>query len=939
MPGRLQSLAENAAVRLVALALGAFALALTCILFTRDHGQVAAIWPGNALVLAILLRLPPRAWPACAAAAVAGLTAANLALGDPFLRAIAFAAGNGAEMLIAAVIVRRLAGPEPDVTRPGHLAALAVAGVLAPIVSAASGAAIIGGDPLKVMTSWYVCDALGLILVTPALSALAVDHASLRTTFARWRNLAPVLALAAALALVFGQQTYSFFFVLFPPLVWCAFALGAAGTGLVLLITTFVAVVATLNGYGSATTIPGGLPMQLGVLQILLATVSLLALPLTAVLAERRRLEGSLREALALVGESEARYRMLAENSSDVVLKFDAQAGITYASPSVAQFGYTPEDMIGRQPFEFIHPADNGHVAGFAAAMQKTGAVDPSQERIYRVRTKDGSYVWAEGSPTIVRNAEGQFEAVVTQIRDISARKEAEAAIAESEARYRVLADHATDVILKVDAEDTILYVSPSVERYGYDPEQLVGRSGYSIVHPDDVPKLRTLIAELFRAGVVDPSRDRTYRVRTADGGWAWMEGNPSLVKNEAGEVVAVISQLRDVSVRMELEDQLMKARDEAEAAAAAKADFMANMSHEIRTPLTAILGFTSLLDGRDDLTAEARYQLGRIGGAGQALLAIVNDILDFSKLEAGLMPIRPKAVAARDMLGEAIGLFEPQAAEKGLTLSFVAADDLPAYVSLDPDRVRQVLLNLIGNAVKFTEAGSVTVTVGYAADRLQVAVKDSGAGMSAEQQAKLFQRYSQVDGSMAKAGRGTGLGLAICRGLVEAMGGEIGVTSAPGEGSTFAFEIDAPACEAPTAAMDDGAAPSGLSGLRVLLADDNPLNRELTSSVLAPFEIEVTAVEDGAAAVQLAEMLPYDVILLDIRMPVMDGPTAARAIRSAPGPNRDAPILAFSADHELGEAAAGLFDGHVRKPIDVAALLEALAEATAWEEALAAEG
>jgi PAS domain S-box-containing protein len=938
MRGGLRSLGENAAVRLSALALSAFALALACLLFTRDHGQVAAIWPGNALALAILLRLPARSWPAYTTAAVAGLTAANLALGDPLLRALSFAVGNGAEILLAAAIARRLAGPAPDVTRPRHLAALAVAGAVAPIVSAGIGTAIIGGDPLEVMVSWYLCDALGLILITPALAALTADHGSLRATFTRRRNLAPVLALAAALALVFGQQTYSFFFVLFPPLVWCAFSLGAAGTALVLLITTVVAVVSTLSGYGSATTIAGGLPMQLAVLQILLATVSLVTLPLTAVLAERRRLDASLREALARIGESEARYRMLADNATDVILKIDASAVVRYASPSIARFGYTADDLVGRPVFDFIHPEDYGQVAASAGAMATTGAVDPHQDRTYRVRTKDGGYVWAEGNPTIVRDADGQFAAVVTQIRDITARKDAEAAVADSEARYRMLADHATDVILKVDAEDTILYVSPSVERYGYALEDLVGRSGYSIVHPDDLPKLQALIAELFRAGVVDISRDRTYRVRAADGGWAWMEGNPSLVRNDAGEVVAVISQLRDVSARVELEDQLLKARDEAEAAAAAKADFMANMSHEIRTPLTAILGFTSRRSGRDDLADEAREQLGRIGGAGQALLAIVNDILDFSKLEAGLMPIRPKPVAARDMLGEAIGLFEPQAAEKGLTLSFAPTAELPAYVSLDPDRLRQVLLNLIGNAVKFTEAGAVTVTVGYAADRLRVAVKDSGAGMDAEQQAKLFQRYSQVDGSMAKAGRGTGLGLAICRGLVEAMGGEIGVTSAVGEGSTFAFEIPAPACEAPTAALDD-AAPTGLSGLRVLLADDNALNRELTASVLEPFEIEVTAVEDGAAAVELAELLPYDVILLDIRMPVMDGPEAARRIRGAPGPNRDAPILAFSADHELGEAAAGLFDGHVRKPIDVGALLEALAQATAWEEALAAEG
>jgi PAS domain S-box-containing protein len=940
MSGRLRSLLDVSALRLTALALCAFTLALVCILFTRDHGEVAALWPGNAVALAVLLQLRSRSWLAYVAAAVAGYTAANIAAGEMLPTSIGLALCNGAEIVLAAAICRRLVGREADVTRPMHLAALGCAALAAPLVSTLGAVALVPGPARDVAAAWYMADALGLIVVTPALLALAVDWRTVAENFTRRRSLAPTLAMAAALAVVFGQHSYPLIGLLFPPLVWCAFVLGAGGAALVLLATTLVAVVATLNGWGPMALMQGTLTAKLGVLQLLLLSVTLVTLPLTAVLSERRRLDASLRAALDQARDSEARYRMLADNASDVVLKVVAPGVVQYVSPSIRQFGYEPGDLIGQSIMTFIHPDDIAGMNSRADDLLMTGSPDPDQDRTYRVRTKDGRFVWAEGNPTVVRDALGNFQAIVTQVRDITARKEAEAAIADSEARYRMLADHATDVVLKVDAEDTILYVSPSASRYGYAPEDLVGRSGFSIVHPDDAPRLQGLIAELFRAGVVDPSRDRTYRIRTAQGDWVWMEGNPSLVRNAAGDVEAVISQLRDVSVRIGLEAELTEARDAAEAAATAKADFMANMSHEIRTPLTAILGFTSLLSGRNDLADEARYQLGRINGAGHALLAIVNDILDFSKLEAGLMPITPRPAAPRDVLAEAVALFEPQVAAKGLTLALTADDDTPAYATLDPDRVRQVLLNLIGNAVKFTEAGQVTVTSGYDAanQRLRVAVTDSGAGMDEAQQAKLFQRYSQVDGSMAKAGRGTGLGLAICRGLVEAMGGDIGVTSAPGQGSTFTFEIPAPVCDAPVMALDD-AAPGGLAGLRVLLADDNPLNRELTRSVLAPFEIEVTDVEDGAAAVEMAQLLPYDVILLDVRMPVMDGPSAARAIRSAPGPNQTAPILAFSADHELGDEAAGLFDGHVRKPIDVASLLDAIAGATAWEEALAAEG
>jgi PAS domain S-box-containing protein len=924
-----------AAARLAALALASCALALVCITFTRDHGLVAAIWPGNAVVLAVLLQLRKRAWIPYVAAAVVGYATANLVSGDNLLKALVLATGNGVEILTAAAICRAVSGHGLDVTHRRHLLGLAAAAIVAPITSALFGTLTLGGPPMDVFPAWYRADALGLLIVTPSLLALALDRKSVVRLFTRSRSLAPAAALTATLAVVFGQPDYPLLPLLFPPLVWCAFTMGAGGTALVLLVTTLTAVVATLNGLGPMATMDTGLADRLGVLQVMLVAVTLVTLPLTAVLAERRRLNASLRAALDQVGESEARYRMLADNASDVILKIDASATIRYASPSIRQFGHAPEDLVGRPIFEFIHPDDRAELISRASAVAQTGTIDPERNRTYRVLCKDGGYVWAEGNPTIVRDAEGNFAAVVTQIRDISARKQAEAALADGEARYRLLADHATDVILKVDKDDVILYVSPSADRYGYAPEDLLGRSGYTLVHPDDLPKVRDLLGALFRTGQVDMAADRTYRIRKADGDYAWMEGNPSLVRNEAGEVEAVISQLRDVSARLQLEDELLAARDDAEAAAASKAEFMANMSHEIRTPLTAVLGFTSLLAGRDDLADDARAKVDRIGAAGQAMLAIVNDILDFSKLEAGLMPVTPRPVRPLEVLEMALSLFEPQAAAKGLTLAF-QAEGLPEHATLDPDRVRQVLLNLIGNAVKFTEAGTVEVSASYdaAAGRLRVAVRDSGAGMTEEQQAVLFQRFSQVDGAAARAGGGTGLGLAISRGLVEAMGGEIGLSSALGEGSTFAFEIPAPECEAVETASD--ASPlSGVAGLRILLADDNPTNCELARAVMEQFEIEVTDAPDGAQAVELAALMPYDVILLDIRMPGMDGPTAARLIRAEPGPNQTTPILAFSADHELDPAVADLFDGHVRKPIEIAPLLEALAEATAWEDAV----
>ncbi|RAK62780.1 hypothetical protein DJ019_18150 [Phenylobacterium kunshanense] len=636
---------------------------------------------------------------------------------------------------------------------------------------------------------------------------------------------------------------------------------------------------------------------------------------------------------------SEARYRLITENATDIISCYGADSVFTYMSPAVTYVtGYAPEELVGRKTSEFIHPDDFARGRTLFADYMAAGPSAPPFRFEYRAYCKDGRMIWLEAHPRAVYDPEtGAFVEFQDVVREITARKAIEEALAESEARYRMLAEHLTDIVSRARLSGELLYISPSVTKIlGYSVEELDGVSMLPLVHPDDLAGVHAGYQEIIR-GRAPEGFGITYRMKHKDGHWVWLESRPTAMRDAAGRVTGFVDLTRDVSTRVKLEDELREARDAAQAAAAVKAEFMANMSHEIRTPLTAILGFTSLLAARADLGEEERYQIGRISGAGQALLAIVNDILDFSKLEAGQMPILPKPVSPFETLSDALALFEPQAAAKGLRTRLDLAPDLPACLEIDPDRVRQILLNLIGNAVKFTDRGEVIVSAGYngVSGRLRVSVRDTGPGMEPEEQAKLFKRFSQVDASAARRHGGTGLGLAICSGLVEAMGGAITVSSKVGRGSDFVFEIPTTQCVQPGPA-EEAVQALDLSGLRVLVVDDNPVNRELAKSILAPFGAEVSEAGDGYEAIDVALDRPFDVILMDIRMPGMDGPDATLRIRAQPGPNQDTAILAFSADYDLerfGEQGGRGFDGFVRKPVELGALLGAIAACFAEEE------
>ena len=630
------------------------------------------------------------------------------------------------------------------------------------------------------------------------------------------------------------------------------------------------------------------------------------------------------------VKRSERRYRLLAENMGDVITRIRLDGSSSYISPGIEPLlGFKPEEMRGRSAQAFVHKDDRPFVmAAFAQIAQGADRVTLQ----HRACHKDGRTVWVESQFKRVLKVTGAPPELVAVIRDISDRKAAEDAARESDARYRLLADNANDMIARMKPGGEILLVTPGCRQVlGFEAQELVGRRTVDLMHTDDLPGVGRYFATLQSLGPGGRLEPYRFRARHKSGHWVWLEGQPKMFFDTAtGAPIEVQDVVRDISARKALEVQLDAARQEAEAATRVKSEFLSNISHELRTPLTSILGFSALLNDTPGLSDLARRSVDRITGSSEALLTIVNDVLDFSKLETGQVEIDAKPVDLQNLLSNAVALLEPQAQAKSLNLSFNGSGPMPKAVLLDVGRVRQVLLNLVGNAVKFTSTGSVRVEATYdgIAQRLRCEIVDQGIGIPADRIDRLFKRFSQVDASTTRSFGGTGLGLAICKGLVEAMGGEIGVYTPEGGGACFWFELPCPAAR-PAGVISDphqDQAVSSLTGVRILLADDNPLNRELVRCLLAPCGVEVTEADGGLRAMSLADTEPFDLILLDVRMPDLDGPHVAHAIRSGGGPNDGVPILAFTAENLRGRidpAWAGLFDDVIAKPIVLGDLVD----------------
>ncbi len=383
---------------------------------------------------------------------------------------------------------------------------------------------------------------------------------------------------------------------------------------------------------------------------------------------------------------------------------------------------------------------------------------------------------------------------------------------------------------------------------------------------------------------------------------------------------------------------ELAEARDQALEASRVKSDFLASMSHEIRTPLNAIIGMAELLAETDLARDQAKY-VDVFKNAGEALSSLVNDILDLSKIEAGQLELESIDYALPELINQAVQIYALRCAEKGITLGAEIAADVPTWVRGDPNRLRQIVLNLLGNAMKFTERGEIglrvdLVTRAAGEHSIRIAVCDTGIGIPAQKLATIFDSFTQVDSTTTRKYGGTGLGLSISKRLVELMGGDISVTSEPGHGSRFVFEFPLERGQPPTvatSAAEGGASPTtSPQRKRILLVEDNPDNRLLIKTYLKRAPIEVDEAQDGAAAVAKFRSGAYDLILMDVQMPVMDGHEATRTIRAleAATAGKTTPIIALTAHalkEEMAKSLAAGCSAHLTKPIKKQTLLEAL--------------
>jgi two-component system, sensor histidine kinase and response regulator len=458
------------------------------------------------------------------------------------------------------------------------------------------------------------------------------------------------------------------------------------------------------------------------------------------------------------------------------------------------------------------------------------------------------------------------------------------------------------------------------------------------LCHPDDVATGWAHIKACLRERT--QTRTLEARVRHQKGHWVWVAISSRIVeRQEDGRPAMVAGTQIDITQRMAHERALEEKSVQAEAANIAKSQFLATMSHELRTPMNGVLGMLDVVL-KTPLTVQQNEYIDVARSSAQSLLRVLNDVLDFSKLEAGAVDIENIPYSPRKVIEDVTTLLRPKAEEKGLQLKIEKNPDIPGMLDGDGVRLRQVLVNLIGNAIKFTDRGHVEVSAGLGktrnSEQLMITIRDTGIGISEEAGPKLFKHFAQADSSMSRRFGGTGLGLVICKQIVELMGGEIGVRSEEGKGSAFWFTVPAritASCDAGEAVLKGEkvtaeGAPAARS-MRILAADDHPVNQQVLQLFLASAGHEVVMVENGQLAVAAMDTHSFDAIIMDIEMPVMDGVAATKAIRARASADRDTPIIAVTAHALAGDREkyldAGMND-YVSKPFNQEELQAALA-------------
>jgi two-component system sensor histidine kinase/response regulator len=662
----------------------------------------------------------------------------------------------------------------------------------------------------------------------------------------------------------------------------------------------------------------------------------------------------------------EAELRRVLASVSDGIWSAEIEANGQWV---YRYFNPVVEKITGRQPEAFrlgeqgwrqiVHPDDRRRWDQMIARLRAGQAVQED----YRILRPDGTVRWARDSVRATRAADGKTLRVDGVLADITARKRAEAAFAREQYLLQGLMDTLPDNIYFKDRDSKFIRINRALaRRFGLnDPAEAVGKSDFDFFTLEHAQQAFADEQEVLRTG--QPIINKEEKETWPDGTETWVSTTKMPLRDQDGEVVGTFGVSRDITARKRTEGELRQAKEAADAANRAKSEFLANMSHDIRTPMNGIIGMTELLLDTE-LLPEQREYLNIVKNSADALLGVLNDILDFSKVEAGRLDLEEMPFGLRDILGDTLSALALRASQKGLELIADIAPDVPEGLLGDPGRLRQVLVNLVGNAIKFTERGEVVVTVELnhrdtktqrrreeqapeehssasplclspSVVQLHFAVRDTGIGIPPEKQRQIFEPFTQADSSTTRKYGGTGLGLTISSRLVEMMGGRIWLESLPGQGSTFHFT----ACFgiSPEAAGQQPI-PSDLSSVRdvpVLVVDDNATNRRILTQTLRRWGMRPTALDNAPAALETLRQAaeagePFPLVLVDLHMPGMDGFALAEQLHQHPE-LAGAAVMMLTSGNRPGDSARcrelGLA-GCLIKPIKQADLWRAIATA-----------
>ncbi|WP_022949636.1 PAS domain S-box protein [Methylohalobius crimeensis] len=580
--------------------------------------------------------------------------------------------------------------------------------------------------------------------------------------------------------------------------------------------------------------------------------------------------------------------------------------------------GYKAEAWLSQPTFwvDHLHPEDRQEALSRQRILLETGMLDHE----YRFLHKDGNYRWIHDKLRLIRDEDSNLEEVVGCWMDLTGHKEMDNALRESEARFRGAFETAVNGMALLSPEGRWQQVNEALcQMLGYSQQELLAQNFQAITHPDDLACDLENLNRLLR-GEID-SYHMEKRLLHKSGEPVWVQKSATTVTN-SHQLLHVLAQIQDISARKEAEIALLKAKEAAEAGNRAKMLFLANVSHELRTPLNGIIGFAQVLQKKNTLAAEDQEIVHHIAQCGDYLLGLINDLLDFTKADTEMLTLQPKDFDFPGLIHEICEIFQMNASEKHIRFEFQPLTPLPRRVSGDHKRLRQVLINILGNAVKFTHAGGVSFRVGYGGKTARFMIEDTGIGIEPRYLDKIFEPYEQASAKKMGLG-GAGLGLAISKKIVDLMEGELEVSSQPGKGTLFKIELPLPSSPgeepdhylAPADAVAEipGAStkvapprPRSMISRRFfdrifLIADDNEINRTVLRKLLVDYGAQVLEAANGEEAVTLIRKIPFDLIFLDLRMPAMDGIEVMQWIQSNASPNAQTPVLAITA-HALSE-------------------------------------